>query len=143
MPASEIKRYTDPDVWNNYFKFCFERNPWDKFISWYWWKGGDEEYSTFREFINSGNAKPSGFELYTINSQIIVDEVYKYEELSAAMEDISKRLNLDEKLDLSKINAKGSINKSRKHYSELLSDYEREWISKVNAREIAFFDYEF
>src|SRR5690606_26936894 len=27
--ASEIVRLFGKDIWNQYFKFCFERNPWD------------------------------------------------------------------------------------------------------------------
>jgi hypothetical protein len=31
--AQHIKRHVKPEVWNDYYKFCFERNPWDKLIS--------------------------------------------------------------------------------------------------------------
>ena len=35
MPAREVKQRVPVDVWNGYFKFCVERNPWDKLLSHY------------------------------------------------------------------------------------------------------------
>src|SRR5215831_3026976 len=35
MPAREVKQRVPVDVWNGYFKFCVERNPWDKVLSHY------------------------------------------------------------------------------------------------------------
>src|SRR5438132_1302501 len=35
--AEYIKEHVDKHVWESYFKFCFERNPWDKVISWYYY----------------------------------------------------------------------------------------------------------
>jgi hypothetical protein len=36
MPAFEVRRRVGEAVWNSYFKFCIERNPWDKVLSFYW-----------------------------------------------------------------------------------------------------------
>ena len=36
--ASYVKRYLDTDLWSSYYKFCFERNPFEKLVSYYWWK---------------------------------------------------------------------------------------------------------
>ncbi|PYJ22208.1 MAG: chondroitin 4-O-sulfotransferase, partial [Verrucomicrobia bacterium] len=30
MPAFEVQQRVPSRVWNSYFKFCVERNPWDK-----------------------------------------------------------------------------------------------------------------
>ncbi len=35
MPASEVRSRVPADVWSSYFKFCVERNPWDKVLSHY------------------------------------------------------------------------------------------------------------
>src|SRR5438132_5407591 len=35
MPAWLIRLRIPPTVWNSYFKFCVERNPWDKVLSHY------------------------------------------------------------------------------------------------------------
>ncbi|MDR5638173.1 MULTISPECIES: sulfotransferase family 2 domain-containing protein [unclassified Thermosynechococcus] len=34
--AAEVNNAINPDIWHNYFKFCFERNPFDKAISRYY-----------------------------------------------------------------------------------------------------------
>jgi hypothetical protein len=39
MGAREIRRFVSREVWDGYFKFCVERNPYDKVISSYsWWR---------------------------------------------------------------------------------------------------------
>ena len=93
MPAKEIKSLVPTEVWNGYFKFCFERNPWDKTISDYLWHGGDRKYSSIIEFLHSTDAAdPPGFDLYSINGMVAVDMVYRYEDLPEALHDISGRL---------------------------------------------------
>jgi hypothetical protein len=144
MSALQIKKRIPSDIWNSYFKFCFERNPYDKFISWYYWSGGDKKYGTMKNFIKSRDAfKVLGFSLYSINSMPVVDHVFKFEELDKSMQIISERLNLNETIFLPSKKTKGQIRKDKSHYSDILTEYEIDWISKVYAREMAFFDYSF
>jgi hypothetical protein len=144
IPATEIKRAIEPEVWDSYFKFCFERNPFDKFISWYYWSGGEKTYSTMRSFIDSGMAsRVRGFELYTIDSLPVVDKIYRFEALQEGLDDISDRLQLGERLVLPDRKTKGHIRKNKAHYREILGEYEIEWISKIFAREIKYFDYQY
>lgn len=146
--AADIKEKISSDIWKNYFKFCFERNPFDKAVSWYYYRGrrGSNKYDTIMDFIKSGKIKgASGFELYSINSIPVVDKIYKFEELSESINDINRRLNIGtkEKIELPKFKAKGGIRKDKRHYRDILSDQEAECLSKIFAREIAFFNYKF
>ena len=38
MPARLVRAYVGEEVWRSYFKFAFDRNPWDRQISWYFYK---------------------------------------------------------------------------------------------------------
>ncbi len=35
MGFRDVRRLVPAEVWNGYFKFCFERNPWSKALSFY------------------------------------------------------------------------------------------------------------
>lgn len=143
MSAKEIKlRFKNE--WKDYYTFCFERNPFDKFISWYYWDGGDKRHGNMTQFIQSGAAsKIKGFELYTDNSEMIIDKVYKYEELNESLLDIQNVLNLPNMLKLPEQKLKGNVRKEQAHYKDILTDFEVDWIRKVFAREMVYFNYSF
>lgn len=144
ISAEAITQYIDPSIWNNYFKFCFERNPWDKLISWYYWANGDEQYGSIKNFILSGKSGSiKGFELYTKGGICVVDKVYKLEKMEAALADISDRVGLDRPLVLPKYKAKSHSRKDKRHYREILTHEEAELVASIFAREIRTWDYSF
>ena len=49
MPAFELRKRVPSDIWNSYFKFCVERNPWDKVLSHYHMHATREGGSPFFE----------------------------------------------------------------------------------------------
>lgn len=139
-PGSYIMTHVDEDVWRSYFKFCFERNPWDKAVSWYFWKNPKEPRPSLSEFIQSGKANNiRGFENYAVDSEIVVDRVFLYEELEQSMEEIAERLRLPEVPVLP--HAKGDTRTDRRSYREILTPADIEKIGRVYAREIACFGY--
>ena len=138
--ASFIKTHIDSEIWNSYYKFCFERNPFDKALSWYFYKNRTEPRPSIADFLDSGEAaKIRGFELYTENSMILVDRVFKYEELDSALEEITERLGLPEIPRLPR--AKAGHRKDQRSYREVLSESEANKIARIFAREIAWFGY--
>ena len=140
MSASEIMQYIDHKTWNSYFKFCFERNPWDKVISWYFWRYKSEPRPTISQFVQSGEANIiKGFELYTRSSEIVIDKVFFYEQLNDAMNELHKQLKLDEPISLPF--AKAGFRKDRRSHKEILSKKDQKKIANVYAREIAYFNY--
>jgi hypothetical protein len=144
IPAAEVKDHVGDTVWNNYFKFCFERNPWDRLISYYFWKNQSEPRPTISEFLESGAPnilKKRGFRCYTIDGQVAVDKVCLFERLEEELESIRVRLNLPEKLDLPR--AKSSFRKDKRSLREILSDGEGKKIGELFSEEIALFGYEY
>jgi len=96
MPASEIKKYVDPKVWNSYYKFCFDRNPLTKSISHFKWRGEKTEYSDFGAYLNSSDvARIMGDTFYKdADGNYLIDQVYKMEEMETSFIDISEKINL-------------------------------------------------
>lgn len=140
--ARTIRRFVGDAVWNNYFKFCFERNPWDKAISWYYWTFRDKaDRPSLEDFIQSSTLnKIKGLELYTLGNEIAVDTVYQFETLSAAMADIAHKIGLSETPTLPL--AKATLRGDKRNYREILSDEARELIASRFQQEIAILGYE-
>ncbi len=144
--ASFIRQYVAPEVWKEYFKFAFERNPWDKVVSaYYWnaaWRGLSPSMKGLSEWTQSGHANwIRGFELYSVRNEIVVDRVYRYERLNDSLTDLAGRLDLPEVPVLPRTKAKAR--KDKRRYSELLSPPDRDKIARMFAREIAYFGYEY
>jgi hypothetical protein len=141
--ASKVKGLIGEEVWNRYYKFCFERNPWDRVISLYYFQTREPRPS-ISEFIESGKVsilKQRGFLLYTIDGELAVDKVYLYENLYNEIEKISKRFGFPHRPNLP--NAKGNYRIDKRHYREILSHEERLKITKMFAQEINLFGYEY
>lgn len=144
MPAEEIKQYVGDDVWNSYYKFCFERNPYDKVISFYHWHKKKKPGDSILNFLKSGEMKIiRGVELYTIDRIVVVDDIYSFEDLQGGLNQISENLKLEKPITLPKYKAKSKYRTDKRHYSEILSKDERELIEFMFAREFNLLDYKF
>jgi len=143
MPSSEVKALIGEDVWNSYFKFCFERNPFDRVISLYYWRNKTEPRPSMSAFLDSGVPlllRRRGYDLYTIDGQIVVDRVCRFEDMDAELERIRVQLGLDEPLQLPR--AKSSSRKDKRGFRELLNEREMDTVRTLFSREIALFGYE-
>ena len=101
MSAAEIKKALPTKIWDSYFKFTIERNPFDKMVSLYFWRKGDEKYGNIYDFLTKGGfTRFKGSKIYLINNEIAVDKVYQFEELPYMLEDFNRRLTLEKSLIL-------------------------------------------
>jgi len=144
MPAREILQFIDRSTWDSYFKFCFERNPWDRVLSYYYMKNRSEPRQPLAEFLASGmplRLRETGLDLYTLDGEVAVDRVCRYEELDEELERVRQLIGLPEALSTPR--AKGSYRKEKRSYREILGTAEAERIAEMFATEIALFGYTF
>jgi hypothetical protein len=144
MPASLVQRRVPAQVWNSYFKFCVERNPWDKVLSHYYMHaaraGGSlslDEYLARRRF-------PINYFRYTDDSgaKIIVDRVLHYENLAAELTEVFSQLNVPFGGTLG-VKAKSEYRTDRRPYQLVFDDKQRRIVDHAFAREIELHGYRF
>lgn len=144
ISAAEAKPLIGAKVWDSYYKFCFERNPWDKVLSQYNARGGEEAFGSVRGYITSGEvARLKGFDMYTIKRNVAVDDIFKFEEMEQSLGQLSQKLGLSESLKMPSYKAKGNRRKDRRPYQEVFTEEEKEMVAVIFAREIKLLGYEF
>jgi hypothetical protein len=137
--ARMVRNRIDPDIWRSYFKFCVERNPWDKAVSAYYWEHQVEPRPPFAEFLHQRYGGALAYDLYSLDGVVALDQVYRFEAMDEMCRDLGQRLGLPGPLELPR--TKTVQRKDRRHYREVLAPAERDQIAIMAAREIAAFGY--
>ena len=144
MPGWIVQTRVPQSVWQNYFKFCVERNPWEKVLSHYhmlsYRQGGTlslDEYFARGKF-------PVNYRRYTdpTGERIILDRVVRYERLTEELREIFRRLGIPFSGSLG-VSAKSEYRKDRTPYQLVFNAAQRDLIARVFAREIALHGYRF
>lgn len=147
MPAMEIRDRLGEKIWNDYYKFCFVRNPWDRIISHYYWHYREDKtpipsIAEFIRWLDAGRiSRYDNFRLYTIDGKISVDRIGRYENIEQDLKMIGAEIGLPVLPELPR--AKGNYRSDRRHYREILSGEEREAIRRLCEIEIEHFGYQF
>ena len=145
IDALSVRKKIGLNIWNNYYKFCVERNPWDKTLSYYY-------------MLNFRNAEGLSLEDYFMSadycvdypayvdqqnkSQIIVDRVIQYDSLNEELGSVFQHLGIPFSGELN-VNAKSECRTDRRCYKEVLSNEQAELISRAFSNEISLFDYSY
>ena len=141
IAADRVRAYVGEEIWSSYYKFTFERNPWDRQVSWYKYKTRDKKNPPSFEVFNQDykRAYVSNFDLYSMDDEIVMDFVGTYENLAEDFPAVLSRIGLDGKIEL------GQANRTRKSsgYRDFYSDQTRALMAEWYAREIEAFDYSF
>ena len=130
IPAALIRARVGRGIWDSYFKFCFERNPWDKAVSAYYWgkRLGKKEDQDFSQRIREGRF-PNTFPIYSINDELAVDFVGRYENLREDLQTVCRRIGLPEdgELPVTKAHTRNRNESWQSLYSEeerdIVADY--------------------
>ena len=140
MGARRVIEVIGRETWDDYFTFAVERNPFDVVASSFRYSARKPTFTkTFAEFVRTPRRLDRlalNERLYRLGGKVIVDAVYRYEELPDAVADISSRLGLD--LDLP--HAKQGTGP---HYRELYGPGDAEIVAERFARTVREFGYAF
>jgi len=144
MPASEVRNRVPAEVWNSYFKFCVERNPWDKVLSHYHMRVARQGGSlSLDEYLATGRF-PVNYFRYTdpAGEKIIVDRVLRYENLMNDLAEVFAKLNIPFEGSLG-IRAKSEYRTDRRPYWEIFNEEQRAIVERAFAKEIELHGYRF
>jgi hypothetical protein len=138
QPASLIRTRVGKQVWDDYFTFCFERNPWDKVVSWYFYVTRDNPNRPPFERWVLDSAMPKDWNRYTIGDDVAVDFVGRFECLGDDLAQALERVGITDLPELPR--AKGQF-RPADPAAAITSAVDRR-IREVFADEIGHFGYE-
>lgn len=146
MSAKEVINNVGQDVWDRYYTFTIERNPWDRVISLYYWMTRSlvGNKPILKQFIMSDDIFKlirKGIGLYTIEERVVVNKIMPYENLQEELDLLANRLRLNSAVVLPQ--AKSGYRQDKRCYTEVLDQEERRRISVLFKREIDLMGYQF
>jgi len=144
MPAFEVRSRVPAKVWNSYFKFCVERNPWDKVLSHYHMHAAREGGSLSLDQYLARGRFPINYFRYTdrAGTKVIVDRVLRYENLLADLGEVFAQLNIPFDGALG-VRANSEYRTDRRPYQHVFNDEQRRVVEKAFAKEIELHGYRF
>lgn len=148
--AAQVRAVVGPEVFSRYFKFCVERNPWDRQVSLYFHrkrKRNELESANFDKDMRSivyrctEYTRLRNWEIYTIKNKIAVDHVIRYENINEELPRIFSHLGLPASIELP---WRRSGNRDPNlDYRRYYSEWTRDLVARWYRREIEQFGYKF
>ncbi|WP_218944270.1 sulfotransferase family 2 domain-containing protein [Marinicella rhabdoformis] len=153
--ALEKRRELGQEEWQRRFTFSIVRNPWDKVVSHYAYRVKTNQHGmgdgsvSFAQWVDLCFEQKDPFyrdrELMFVSQsdwlcddegELLVDKVYRFEELAAAFVDLKSRLNLESELPHLKPS-------KRTIYQEYYNDSSQAIVAKHFEKDIKRFGYQF
>lgn len=145
LKAARIRTLVDPKVWDNYFKFTIERNPFDKMVSWYFWNRKQGYEDNFKQFVLDCKEEKMkfvpGFGMYALEGKPIIDFIGKYENLEEDLKFVCNKLNLPFGEKIPKIHT--DIRKNKSHYSSFYDSKTKRIVERQYSKILSYFHYSF
>lgn len=108
MTVRQVRDYLGESCWSDYFTFTFERNPFDRIVSFYHWRTrgrwGAPSFGKFVDALCDHNetflrihnlAGFSNLPFYMMDNTIAVDFIGRYENLSGDIDTVYKKIGLE------------------------------------------------
>jgi len=144
--AALEKNYISTSTFQDYYSFCFIRNPWDHALSQFFELKKDNKMQSLDldTFINGGMLESFATScrlIYSDQKRILVKHLFRYENLQETMHSIFNELNLTGNPELPR--AKSNLRTDKRHYREILNQSQKNAIEQIFDREIEWGKYKF
>lgn len=146
--AAQVRSVIRPKIFDSYYTFAVDRDPWERQISLYThraWKQDkgpenfDRDMRSFR-YRNTEHCRLNNWAVYAIGDEVVVDRVYDYAQLDEAVADLCTRFGFTDGLEMPR---RRQYVAGRPHYSSYYTDYTRDLVRRWHQREIDALGYEF
>jgi hypothetical protein len=148
MPARQVRALVGEPTWASHYKFTIERNPWDRQVSYYFWRTRHRDpQPDFKTWVTSKlerlwkGARLHNWSIYTIGDAIAVDHVIRYERLEEELSAVCAQLGIAEPVQLP--SAKGTSRSDGRPYRDFYDADTRDLIASWYRNEIEAFGWEF
>jgi hypothetical protein len=105
--AARMRAAVGEGIWNSYFKFCIERNPWERLVSFYRWRSKQlAKPLDFKSFVKAALTADtatqkrvraihfSNWPFYTIEDQPVLDYIGRFERLDEELSFIADKIGI-------------------------------------------------
>ena len=141
------KNYISAAVFESYYSFCFIRNPWDHALSQFFELKKDQKKHKNLDldtFIKGGLLEEFAIScrsIYSHEGDILVKNLFRYEQLQETIENIFKELQLTGNPKLPR--AKSTLRTDKRSYRQILNSTQQKSIESIFAQEIELGKYLF
>lgn len=142
--SSRYEKLLGENLYSEYFKFTFVRNPWDRMVSWFEYARLGRPYNAteFERWIDMVEARSDDqMHKFMENGIKKVDFIGRFENLEEDMSFVLKETGLEEEnlLNLKKLNQSTRMEDYTRYYTPFL----KEKVEKIFEEEIEYFKYRF
>lgn len=154
--AAEVKEFVGPKF-DEFYKFCFVRNPFDRLLSDYRWRHKAQGFSkptvSFTEFLERcvdpqrpdpealRPVVPDNWPIYAIDGKVVADFVGRFENLAQDFEVICGEIGVP--FDRAKFPHAKKTGGPKVSYRDAFSDYDRRLVETHFGHELDAFKYAF
>lgn len=149
-----LKDLSGADRWNSYFKFAFVRNPWDREVSFFFFKrrAQSQEYQlskdkkSFLGFIKSYTDSACWRFVYNEDFVQAIDFIGRYETLQQDFDYICNKINIPITTLEVHLKSTNKLYPYQEYYKNIDGHYDEELIEMVRnkwQKDVEFFNYRF
>ncbi|MGZ4675039.1 MAG: hypothetical protein ACXVJ7_03255 [Acidimicrobiia bacterium] len=143
MDAQRIRDRVGRRVFDRYFKFCFERDPWEKVLSLYYFAIDSpllETPGSFSDFVLNSRL-PADFSFYSIDGATpAMDYIGRYEHLTEDLARVLAHVGIDRPVELSREKSDSRVAQQDRVEARFTPELDARIASRF-AREIRLFGY--